>query len=621
MERAKYAAGALLLSLLLWGASLLLPESDGPQRPIGPLRSAAPAAGDTSELAALRLDHAPPRAAVGLDRARAADEREAEADQALVRDARTRILRGTLLDAEMRAPLDGRRIVLLAVFQRAAARHEVVTDAHGRFELGLAPGEYFVLHRAEPGRGPRALPVELTPRRVELLADPDGVPQDVTVLARRPPAQLEVEVHDTEGRPVPGALVEFICTLEVESTLDRSNRTDAEGRVSLAVWSPGTFRDGVLAARDDAGNVSDVVPIASPLTGELRRLVLRPGAVLALQVLDADHSPVPARRVLLAAARLHGSRLYRDTDADGWLRLDGLHAGAYTLSVYLPDVGSWDERALELESGEERRLEVVLDPPAWPLAVEGVVLDEEGRPLAGVELGVSLDGRRAGLVSSDGEGVFRLRGRPTSRGGAVASVWLGANVAPQRDLLEPAQMEVPFGTRGLVFRRTARAIQRAFEVEVNDRLTGAPLEGFVVTIDRGPGTEAWSDCYSARRRFELHLLPGARARVKARGYIARELELVDALDRLQPGQRLRVGLDPGLDHTFQVLDADTGAPIVDALFRSAAGEARTDDRGWVRLRSDHWSEYQITRGGEGHGTWDPELDLLWGRGPYFLARQ
>jgi hypothetical protein len=199
-------------------------------------------------------------------------------------------------------------------------------------------------------------------------------------------------------------------------------------------------------------------------------------------------------------------------------------------------------------------------------------------------------------------------------------VWVGANVTQEGDLFEPAELEVPFETRGLVFRRVARAIERSFEVDVHDRLTGAPLQGFVVTLDRGPGTELWSDSYSARRRYALRLLPGTRARVKARGYIAHELDLTLALDGLEPGQRLRVGLDPGLDHSFQVLDAHTGAALRDVLFRSASGgEARSDEQGWIRLRADHWAAYRITCGDEDRGTWDPEMDLLWGAGPYFLA--
>jgi hypothetical protein len=622
MQRASHAVGALLLSLFLWAFAWLSAEPEGPPRPIGPLHVAAPAVVGELELAAMPLDHAAARAAVGGEGARAVDEEEVEADQARMRDTRSCVLRGTLLDADTRVPLDGRRIALLAVFQHKVAPHEVVTDAEGGFELGLEPGEFMVLHRAEPGRGPRALPLDVTPRRVEVRAAADGVPQELTLLARRPPAQLEVEVRDANGQPASRALVEFACTLDVESTLDRRNHTDAEGRVSLAVWSPDTFRDGVLTARDDEGNVSDVVSIAAPLTAEMRRLVLRPGAALVLQVLDADLSPVPTRRVLLAAERVHGNWLYRETDTEGRIRFGGLHAGAFNLAVWLPEVNGWDERPLELDAGEERRLDVVLDPPAWPAAVEGVVLDEDGQPLADVELGVALDGRRAGVVHSDADGAFCYRGRLAPRDGVGARVWVGANVA-QGDLFEPAELEVPFGTRGLVFQRAARAALRTFEVDVHDRLTGAPLEGFVLTLDRGRGTELWSDSYSARRRFELRLLSGARARVKARGYIAREVDLVEALDRLEPGQRLRVGLDPGLDHSFQVLDSDSGAPIQDVLFRSAtAGEARTDEQGWIRLRSDHWSAYDITRGDEGYGTWDPEMDLLWGRGPhFFLGRE
>jgi hypothetical protein len=232
-----------------------------------------------------------------------------------------------------------------------------------------------------------------------------------------------------------------------------------------------------------------------------------------------------------------------------------------------------------------------------------------------VVIAVALDGQPADLVRTGADGTFEYFAPPAER------VWLGANVIGEGDAFEPAELEVAFGTRGLLFGRTAKAELRVFEVEVRDRITGEEVESFVATIGRGPGTERWNNSYAHRRRFELRVLPDSRWLIKSHGYIARELRLAEALAELEPGERLTVELDPGLDHTFRILDADTNAPVAGVVMRSAtAGEVRSDASGRVHLVSDHWSTYRMTKEGYEPEDWDPDDWLLWGNGTFLYSR-
>ncbi|HEX6886155.1 MAG TPA: carboxypeptidase-like regulatory domain-containing protein [Planctomycetota bacterium] len=524
-------------------------------------------------------------------------------------------LRVTMLDAGDGTPLPGYRLEFFPVFQNVHGR-SATTGEDGTLELELEPGEHLVLHRAAAGVGQASLSRALTPQRFEVLAAEPGTVQEQTLHARLPPGVLLVEVTHPDGRPAADAIVTFASIQEDEPLVDLGSRTDAGGRANLGVWDTEAFEDGVLGARDEEGHVSELLRIETPFVPGLRRLVLGPAASLDVRVLESDGRPAAKHTVVLASDLLLPGHQYRETGAEGRWAFDGLFAGRYLLSVAVPETRGWQRQSVELLRGERRALEVVLERPEHPLAVAGQVLDEEGRPLAGEQLAVAIDGHRVGLVKSDEQGAFRVF-RPAGR-----RVWVGPNAVQQGDRFEPAEIEEDFGADFLVFRRVQRAEPRVFEVEVYDTVTGQELEHFVAQIDRGPGTEDWSDSYAPRRRFELALLPGARWRVKASGHVTRELQLLDELDALEPGQRLRVGLDPGLDHTFRLLDADSLEPVHDVLLHSeSAGDARSDAAGRVHLRADHWSVYRMTKEGYASEDWDPEQYLLWGRDRYLMTRE
>ena len=529
------------------------------------------------------------------------------------------LLRGRLVDAETSVGLVGYRLRIAPRFRTPSQRasgpaevHRVTTGEGGAFEIELAPAEYIVFHDADAGTAETAVNRSLDPWIVEL----QGQTVDQVFLARAPPATLEVEVVDGGAQPVEGARVHFAATFDDPPILDQVAHTDAAGRARVGVWAPEAFRDAHLRAWHGDGRVSDPLPQQAPLVPGLRRLVLAPGAVLEVRVSDTAGVAVDQRRVLLASEIPNGPYLYGSTDDAGEVRFESLFAGPYSFQVWHAELGQRTVVPVEILRGEVRRLQVTVEERERTLAVGGRVVDENGGPLEGVELVVEPTDSWTRKVHTDAQGRFACY----DAGGGPLRVRI--NLASEGDRFAPGEQVAAHGTTDLLFERVEAAVLRSFEVEVVDAVSGEELKDFVATIDRGPGTERWSNSYAPRRDFELAILPDTRWRVVAKGYIVTEVALAEALDALEEGQRLRVALRPGLDHELVVLDADTDEPLEGVEVRSeTAGGGRTDAGGRLRLHADHWSVYRVHHPGFQPEDWDPDDAVLWDYGPLHLERE
>jgi len=520
-----------------------------------------------------------------------------------------------LIDAETQVPLPDHRLEARPRFERPSTITEGTTSASGEFALGLEPGEYIVLQRFSES-APQLDPIEITPYRFEVPKSVAGGTHSVVLLGSRPPAFLDVEVVLIAGTPVEGAFVSFDSQSEIRPFLDGRARTDANGRARLGVWDPTGFSDGRLRAWDDMGNVSEHRTIESPFVPGLRRLVLREGAAISVHVRDRERHAVVGRRVLLRSALAARFVLNEDTDETGMHRFSGLSPGEYTVGVRVSQSTGFTFQSTTVTFGDERTIEFELPEHSSTPAVRGRVVDAEGQAIEGETVVIHPEGGWEHKVQTNADGVFEAWFPPCD------SMTVRANLWAEGDVYEPDSIAVPHGTLDVVFTRVRRALRRRFEVEVYDLVSGAELTEFSATIDRGAGTEEWSNSYAARRTFELPVLEETRWRIASHGYIVRELQLGTELDALEEGARLRVGLAPGLDHVVFVRDVDTSEPLEGVLLLSAEGAAfRTQADGSVRLRADRWSNFRVTKEGYGPEDWEPDDYVLWDWGPLLLSRE
>lgn len=611
MRPAVWLLGAALALVLVLA---LAPWPRGEVSPAATRATAPPAAREPpAPLSPLR---APP---AGERQARLEVASRAELPAEPERPTARPVLRGLLLDEATRLPLPGHGLRLATRFGSSRPPISVRAGADGTFAVGLDPGELLALYEPDHDDPERALARVVAPQTFEV---PSGVGQhEQTFLLRAPPAALEVEVVDAAGAPVPAAWVVFVCRVEDEPLVDPRQRTDAEGRARLGVWSPEAFEHGHVRAWDDGGRVSELLAVASPFVPGPRRLLLRDAAAVEVLVKRPDAEgaePVAGRRVLLASDEPLGTRRYEETDESGRYVFRDVFPGSYTVSAARAAGGGYGPPSpLALAHGERAAVVLVVereDPRR--LAVGGRVVDEQGRPLGGASLVIEPQGEWPWVVLSDGAGEFEAWAEP------CPAVTVRADVAPEGDTFEPSSLTVPHGTRDVLLRRRAAAQRREFEVEVRDRVTGEELREFTATLDRGPGSERWSDTYAGRRAFSLRLLSDARWRVAAPDHVVRELALWPALEALEPGQRLRVDLDPGLDHVLEVLDADTRAPLEGVFLRDELGGVRrTDALGRARLVGAVWTASSASKEGYATAEWDPRDALLWDWGPLLLERE
>ena len=517
---------------------------------------------------------------------------------------------GRLVESESGRPLPGHRLEFSTRF--VPGRTPTTTDAQGRFELERPIGEQFVLHRPAPGDAAGSVRLRLDPFFFELLPGEADVPHELTIRARRPPLALEVDVLHENGSPAAGVYVRFIARIVGAVGDDSQAVTDARGRARLGVWQE-RFEDASVRAWDAEGRASEVLSIESPFDPYLRRLVLAAGGEIAVRVRTERGEVIADRQVWASNDAANYSGVSQQTDALGEAVFTGLHPGAHTLGVYDARADSYVTRAVEVRPGERESIEVVL--AEGQLAVGGRVLDEEGRPLPGVELVVLHDNGLERRVRTDEQGRYAYVAD------FVGPILISPNRVADEDRFEPDERLVPYGTRDADFQRLEESRKLRFDVEVVDRLDGEEITSFTATIDRGPGTERWSDSWVGRRTFELPVLAETRWHIAANGYLVHTLDLARELAALEPDERLRIELQRGLDHWMRVLDVETDEPIGGVVFRSpTAGEARSDAEGRVHFVADHWSVYRVEKEGYEPETWDPDEHVRWAFGPLHLTK-
>lgn len=401
-------------------------------------------------------------------------------------------------------------------------------DEEGRLALEhLLPGRYTIELRAA-GAQPRVL------RGLELA---NGRTSELGELVLPPGARIAGRVEDEAGAPLEGAEVRLRGwaggrRLVLEQESGPEGRFAFEG---LDLESPSRVD---ASAEDRLSDREEDVP---PNTTELV-LRLEPAGRLRARVVDAETGePVKRYRAVAEGRDDAGRRGRRQADArDGEVEIEGLRPGTYELRIESAAHRPRRLEGLEVVAGVEPEVQRIELDRGWEL--RGVVLDPEGRGVAGARLDATLPTGSRRSATSEPDGRFLLPGLD-------GVVTLKAGHERWRDALLPDVAE------------------DAGEIEIRFRLGGA-VEGLVLGPDGAP-------------------LPGAVVGTGGHHGEARRTRS-DAAGRY----RLE-GLDPGEIVLTKVDRPGSNAGFEQARLTIEAGRTVQHDFGTGRRL-----EGRVTRGGE-----------------------
>ncbi|HWL85475.1 MAG TPA: carboxypeptidase regulatory-like domain-containing protein [Polyangiaceae bacterium] len=285
-------------------------------------------------------------------------------------------------------PIAGARVQALAVIDgRVHAAGEARTREDGTAHLARLPrAEHWVLADA-PGRARGATTVALTEgtRSLAFSLEPEHV--------------LEVEVKDERGGGLTGAEIEVTG----RDPLPVGARTDQDGRAHVGRLTKGPY---IATARLPG---LEEVTLHGLLEGTTARFVLRRLGVIVARVREGGQ-PAAGARVQISGATLWPARA-AETDAEGEVHIASLAAGTYALRADRGDRVSTTEFDVAVNGGDEREVELTLEP-GISVAARVIEGDQEGTPDA-----IPISGARVTLVES-GLSPFPLEG-VTDRGGQI----------------------------------------------------------------------------------------------------------------------------------------------------------------------------------------------------------
>ncbi|RKH63545.1 carboxypeptidase-like regulatory domain-containing protein [Corallococcus llansteffanensis] len=361
------------------------------------------------------------------------------------------VFEGTVTDAPPgQEPVAGARVT---VFSHQHTRFfDAVTDARGRFRIGPLPRADYALLITADDRMPRLSQVA---RALE---------SEVFVLERL--ARYAGRVVSAQGTPAPG--VQVVLSAPLLEPVVRVTTTDAQGRFSLMAAGS---RENELFAETAA---HDAFAFVESAPREDLVLTLEPGGFLEGTVRDDAGKSLAGARI--RASRMgpegyagHGQAL---TDATGHYRLGPLPR--QTLFIRASAAQYLDaETTLHPFHPDTDPLDFTL---TRAFSVEGLVVDDEGHPLSGMEVRL-----QEGSPSERAQNAHRMRtGRSDEAGrfvvetGSAGPGWL--EVFHPSFLGGKLAVDIPSREVRMVLHRGASVSVTVLGA------AGAPLHGVPVTL-------------------------------------------------------------------------------------------------------------------------------------------
>lgn len=424
------------------------------------------------------------------------------------------------------APIAGGEVTLAEADGTPLPR-AIATGADGSFAFAaVLPGAFVVAARAVGfyPSPPKTIDVQHRALTLELRLDPGAVVSGRVVDERAQPvagARVEVAGESPDGTPV------AVTMLGAATGIDAS-RVEPSGELGV-LRGPIPYPPAVpapVAATNGAATAN-----GAPANGAATNGAAANGA--------AANGGATANGVGNGAII---------TDAHGGFRVAGLPAGAFVVVATHPDFARGASAPLHVAAGGSVSVDVVL---ARGVAIAGRVADEEGRPLAGVEL-LGDDGVTSVVTGARGEFELAHVAKPL-----VVTARLAGYVSQKRAL-------APSDTSAVEL-RLARAQARLGGDVVDDR--GNPVAGARLEISAAgmPPRIVTSD--KSGRFAADKLAPGPyRVAVTHADFAAATVE------DLAAGDAARVHLLPGGGIDGDVRDARSGAAPMGAQLTLTAGE-------------------------------------------------
>jgi len=503
---------------------------------------------------------------------------------------------GHVREASTGNPLPGAEIQLapIAVDMRLT-RPDVlraVSDGKGRYRIEGVPIGRSVVFVTHPSHHERTLAA--IPRDEAGSAEIDSalahyVPAALCVFVEREGQRVTRDIELLPGVPVSGlvlgpdgapaadaevlALGDDLSSLRWRWDLEHAPRqrvlavSGGDGRFEVGGLSPGS--NHVLLARKAgfASALSESLMLASvaprhDVTLRLARGTTLVGRVLDLRGVPLDHAWVDAWTD--APEGLGASNAYVETGADGAFRLEGLPVGKLNVTAGAIDHGNVEQEVEVRRAGEVLPpLELRLDQR---VRVEGVLVDEGGRPLAGKTLSARSgdDGdyeyalsRTDGTFSIDGlvPGPVTLFGRAEGHYGAALLMQAEAPATGLRvSWKEPTRTVI----EGTVLDDQARPVPLCrvlVRASRGDRLVDEQ-RGRPTTVVNG----AFRRAVEGAAPFQIVVSAPQDTEGRALNLRSRTVDLSQA-----PTEPTVIALEPGLSLAGLVLDAD-GAPVAGVVF-------------------------------------------------------
>ena len=490
-------------------------------------------------------------------------------------------IQGRVTDRASGRPLSDVEVSVNRFSDIQVLQGKVVTGWNGHYSLSGLPGQKIPL-AARPA-------AHLWEERLVEVKAEESVICD---FAMEPGGEVLATVVDAEGKPIEGA------TVSVQSSTmlyqDMQTKTDASGQALIGPIDPEAPLEISAHRSGFMGNSKSPEPFAIDKRGEVR-LELRPETfapvTLAGKVTDPDGKPLAGIRV---AYGLMGSSILTETPKFQTISGAG---GEYRLEIAQPTgeaaVASGKGWAFQLSpellatlSSKTLSADFKMKPGR---RIQGVVVDERGRPLADVEVMTSLPTMSQMWISArtNADGMFTFDGMPAEK------VHLSFRAADR-----PGQFKEVAPDSGPLRVALEGKPNGFVEGRVLDARTGEPVRAFTVRVPYNAGSErplmageALSVIRSGGQAFSSDgglfrigdLTPGRHYSflIEATDYATQFLENIPASSG--GNEAVEIRLEAGAGLAGIVSDKKTGQPVAGAKVYGLIGHR--DLVPWETLRN------------------------------------